>query len=190
MRTLARHAVVLALLPVSLWMAPAKAQDVDAMEDARLTPLRLVEHVGVLVEDLTPDAERAAVTREAIAAEATARLRVARLDVTREEAVPPLLYFQVSVLCNTGSVCAIDVSSAIVQDVYLLQGVTRTSRAKTWSTGRLLIAPRALVAERVRDVVREQTDLFTADVLAARERFSSAMRGSALKGSETSVPAR
>jgi hypothetical protein len=32
------------------------------------------------------------------------------------------------------------------------------------------MAPRALVAERVREVVREQTDLFAADVLAARQR--------------------
>jgi hypothetical protein len=179
LHTVARHAAVLALLPFSLWMAPAKAQDVEAMEDARLTPLRLVEHVSVLVEDLTPDAERAAVTREAIAAEAAARLRVARLDVQRQETLPPFLYIQVSVLCNTGSVCAVDVSSAVVQDVYLLQGAGRTSRARTWSTGRLLIAPRALVAARVRDVVREQTDLFAADVLTARQRFGAGASSSA-----------
>ena len=171
---LARQAAVLALLPFALWMAPAQAQDGGAIEDARLAPLRLVERVSVLVEDLTPDAGRAALTREMIEADAAARLRVARLHADRQEGLPPLLYFQVSVLCNRGAQCAIDVSSAVVQDVYLLQGAPRTSRARTWSTGRLLLAPRTLVAERVREVVREQTDLFAADVLAARQRFAPA----------------
>ena len=176
---LARQAAVLALLPFALWMAPAKAQDAESIEDARLAPLRLVEHVSVLVEDLTPDAAGAGVTRQQIAVAAGGRLRVAGLRVSGATGpFPPLLYFQVSVLCNTGDLCAIDVSSAVVQDVYLLKGAPRATQARPWATGRLLIAPRALVAERVREVVREQTDLFAADVLAARQRFSGAPRAS------------
>lgn len=151
----------------------ATAPDPDAIEEARLAPLRLVERVTVLVEDLTPDAERAAVTREMVEAEAAARLRIARLGAVSEATFPPLLYFQVSVLCSTGGLCAMDVSSAVIQDVYLLRGAGRSSRAKTWSTGRLLLAPRALVAARVREIVREQTDLFAADVLTARQRFAT-----------------
>ena len=171
---LARHAGVLALLPFALWMAPAKAQEGGALEDARLAPLRLVEHICVLVEDLTPDAERAGLTRDQIAIAAGRRLQVAGLRVAGATGpFPPLLYFQVSVLCNADDLCAMDVSSSVVQNVYLLKGAPRASQARTWATGRLLMAPRALVAERVREVVREQTDLFAADVLAARQRAAA-----------------
>jgi hypothetical protein len=154
------------------------ADAADAAEDARLAPLRLVEHVSVLVEDLTPDAERAGVTRQRIAVAAGGRLRVAGLRVSGATGpFPPLLYFQVSVLCNASDLCAIDVSSSVVQDVYLLKGAPRATQARTWATGRLLMATRDVVAERVREVVREQTDLFAADVLAARQRFSAGARG-------------
>lgn len=173
--------VVAALLTCAVWTTAARGaddaseprvvQESDAVEQARLAPLRLVEHVSVLVEDLTPDAEGAGVTRERIEADAAGRLRVAGLRVTGAAApFPPMLYLQVSVLCNTTGLCAIDVSSAVVQDVYLLKGAPRASQARTWATGRLLMAPRALVAERVREVVREQTDLFATDVLAARQQ--------------------
>jgi hypothetical protein len=171
-----RRAWRIGLLAVMAGIGSARgvaAQDRDLLEDQRLTPLRLVQQVSVLVEDLTPDAEQVALTREMLHADAAARLRLARLRVAGDEAFPPFFYVQVSVLCNTVGTCAIDVSSAVVQDVYLLQATSRASRARTWSTGRLALAPRALVAERVRDVVREQADLFAADVLAARQRFKS-----------------
>jgi hypothetical protein len=153
--------------------ATASAQEADLVEEQRLAPLRLVEHVGVLVEDLTPDAEAVALTREIVEADATARLRIARLRVADEPSFPPLFYVQVSVLCNAGGTCAVDVSSSLIQDVYLLQAASRSSKARTWSTGRLVLAPRAVVATRVREMVREQADLFAADLLSARQRFAT-----------------
>jgi hypothetical protein len=164
-------ALVLALLAMTT--ASAAQTERDPAEDERLAPLRLVQRVSVLVEDLTPDAERAALTREAVQSEAIARLRAARLRVNEEAPFAPFLYFQISVLCDAADTCALDVSSSVIQDVYLLQSTSRSSKARTWATGRLALAPRALVARRVREVVREQTDLFAADVLSARQRFAS-----------------
>jgi hypothetical protein len=171
---MAWRAGLLAVIVSVASVSGAAAQDREQIEDERLAPLRLVQQVTVLIEDLTPDAERVALTRDVLHADASARLRLARVRVAEATTFPPFLYVQVSVLCNTSGTCAIDVSSAMVQDVYLLQAASRASRARTWSTGRLALAPRALVAERVREVVREQADLFAADVLAARQRFAPA----------------
>lgn len=170
--------LILALTMLSLpAVARGQNQDLEVAGDGRLVPLRLVEHVGVLVDDLTPDAERLALTRETIQADAEQRLRLASLRVHDESGFPPVLYFQVSVICGKTGTCAMDVSSAVIQDVYLLQASSRAFRARTWSTGRILMAPRSMVARRVREVVREQADLFASDVLTARQRFAQTPPG-------------
>ena len=84
--------------------------------------------------------------------------------------VMPALYFQISVLCDDRDPCAIDVSSAAVQDVYLDSSATSPIRAKTWYTGQIILAPRSSVHASVRNAVRGQADEFAADVQAARRR--------------------
>jgi hypothetical protein len=161
-----------ALVAVALLGTPlvAMAQDEDALDQVRLEPLQLIEHLNVLVEDLTPDAEAVAVTREGIQAAAEARLSEAGLRSTNDPA-SSTLYFQVSVLCKgAAGVCAIDVSSAVVQDVYMSPGATRAVKAKTWYTGQIFLATRALAQQQVHTIVRQQTDAFAQDVRAARQR--------------------
>jgi len=80
----------------------------------------------------------------------------------------PALYFQITVLCDDHGPCAIDVSSAAVQEVFLEAMATSSIRAKTWYTGQIFLAPRSAVAESVRTAVRDQADEFAADVHEAR----------------------
>jgi hypothetical protein len=162
-----------ALLAVALLGTPivAMAQGEDALDHVRLEPLQLIEQLNVLVEDLTPDAETVAVTREGIQAAAEARLSEAGLASTTDPAASSTLYFQVSVLCKgAAGVCAIDVSSAVVQDVYMSPGATRAVKAKTWYTGQIFLATRTLAQQQVHAIVRQQTDAFAQDVRAARQR--------------------
>jgi hypothetical protein len=154
--------LVLATIPV--------AASTGAGAEGRLIPLERVEQVSVLVDDMTPDAAALALTSAGIQADAEAQLRKGGIRVRAEGAVPAL-YFQISVLCDDRDPCAIDVSSAAVQDVYLEAMATAPIRAKTWYTGQILLAPRAAVAESVRAAVRGQADEFAADVQAARRRL-------------------
>jgi hypothetical protein len=143
------------------------------MERGRLIPLERVEQISVLVDDMTPDAETAQLTRGIIQADAENALRRNGMRV-RGEGVTPALYFQISVLCDerdiAGAACAIDVSSAAIQEVYLEAMATSPIRAKNWYTGKIILAPQSAVAESVREAVRDQADEFAADVQAARKR--------------------
>jgi hypothetical protein len=161
---------VVASICLTMVLATPAGIVAQGLEDARLTPLRLIEEISVVVEDLSEDAVGVALTRDAIQIEAEQRLQKGGMRVNREEATQPALYFQVSVLCGslTGG-CAIDVSSAVIQDVLLAQGTTPIFKAKTWYMGQILLAPRALVEEQVRAVVKQQTDAFVNDVVAARQ---------------------
>ncbi len=151
--------------------APLPAASVGV--EPRLLPLERVEQISVLVDDMTPDAETLSLTRAMIQADAEAQLRSNGLRV-RAEGAMPALYFQVSVLCDDIDPCAVDVSSAAVQDVFLDAMATASIRAKTWYTGQIILAPRAEVNETVRNAVRGQADEFAADVQEARRRVLGA----------------
>jgi hypothetical protein len=159
------HALVLLLAAGCIAAMP--------VERGRLIPLERVEQVSVLVDDMTPDAETARLTRGIIQADAENALRRNGLRV-RGEGATPALYFQISVLCDerdiAGAACAIDVSSAAIQEVYLEAMATSPIRAKTWYTGKIILAPKSAVAESVREAVRDQADEFASDVQAARKR--------------------
>jgi hypothetical protein len=164
------RATALAVAAASIAAMPARPAAIDAVvETGRLIPLERVEQVSVLVDDLTPDAEMLSLTRDIIRADAEAQLRRGGVRV-RGEGVTPALYFQVSVLCDDRDPCAIDVSSAAVQDVYLEVMATSPIRAKTWYTGQILLAPRSAVVQSVREAVRGQAEEFAADVQAAKRR--------------------
>ncbi|MEO5822144.1 MAG: hypothetical protein ABIT71_16695 [Vicinamibacteraceae bacterium] len=148
-------------VPVSAHAAPAG--------EGRLIPLERVEDISVLVDDMTPDAETASLTRDLIQADAESQLLRNGLRVHASGSMPAL-YFQISVLCEDRGPCAVDVSSAAIQDVYLDATATSSIRAKTWYTGQIMLAPRAKVQESVRNAVRGQADEFAADVQAARRQ--------------------
>jgi hypothetical protein len=177
------RAAIVALVAATV-AATSRPMPVAAAE-RRLIPLERVEQVSVMVDDMTPDATTLALTRELIQADAEAQLRSHGLRV-RSEGVMPALYFQVSVLCDDRDPCAIDVSSAAVQDVYLEALATTPIRAKTWYTGQIILAPRADVSRTVRNAVRGQADEFAADVAAARRRVI----GVAPATPTTAAPAR
>jgi len=120
-----------------------------------------------MVDDMTPDAETLALTREVVQAEAESQLLRNGLRVHSSGSMPAL-YFQITVLCDDHGPCAIDVSSAAVQEVFLEAMATSSIRAKTWYTGQILLAPRSAVNESVRNAVRGQADEFAADVQEAR----------------------
>jgi hypothetical protein len=166
---LSLHAAALVVVAGALTASPQTASAAAATSDGRLVPLERVEHVSVLVDDMTPDAETLALTREIIQADAEDQLKRSGLRV-RGEGATPALYFQISVLCDDTDPCAIDVSSAAIQDVFLEAMATAPIRAKTWYTGQIILAPRSSVAASVRNAVRGQADEFAADVLAARRR--------------------
>jgi hypothetical protein len=153
----------LAAAPIAATPVPAAA----AASERRLIPLEGLEQVSVMVDDMTPDAEALALTREIVQADAEDQLRRNGLRI-RSTGAMPALYFQISVLCDDHGPCAIDVSSAAVQDVFLEAMATSSIRAKTWYTGQILLAPRSAVAETVRSAVRDQADEFAADVHEAR----------------------
>jgi hypothetical protein len=164
------RALALGALVVSA-PAAATAQESTDLAQVRLEPLQLVEQLSVLVEDLTEDAATVALTRDGIQAAAESRLTEAGLELTTDSPASATLYFQISVLCKgPAGVCAIDVSSAVLQDVYMTPGATSAVKAKTWYTGQIFLATRALVQQQVHAIVRQQTDAFAQDVRAARQR--------------------
>ena len=161
-----RAAVV--TLAATVVAVTARPVPVGAAEQ-RLIPLERVVEVSVLVDDMTPDAETLQLTRDLIQADAESQLLRNGMRV-RAEGAMPALYFQISVLCDDKGPCAIDVSSAAVQDVYLDAASTSSIRAKTWYTGQIILASRAEVHESVRNAVRGQADEFASDVQAARRQ--------------------
>lgn len=163
------RAAVVAMVAATVFATSRPATVGLSAAERRLIPLERVEQVSVMVDDMTPDATTLALTRELIQADAEAQLRSHGLRV-RSEGVMPALYFQISVLCDDRDPCAIDVSSAAVQDVYLEALATTPIRAKTWYTGQIILAPRSDVSKTVRNAVRGQADEFAADVAAARRR--------------------
>jgi hypothetical protein len=181
--SLGRRVAAVALVAAAV-AATSRPVTVAAAE-RRLIPLERIEQVSVLVDDMTPDAATLQLTRELIQADAEAQLRSNGLRV-RGEGVMPALYFQVSVLCDDRDPCAIDVSSAAVQDVYLEALATTPVRAKTWYTGQIILAQRSEVSETVRNAVRGQADEFAADVQAARRRVI----GVAPTAEPSSLPSR
>jgi hypothetical protein len=144
-----------------------------AAAEGRLIPLERVEEISVLVDDMTPDAETLALTRDIIQADAESQLLRSGLRVHASGSMPAL-YFQISVLCDDRGPCAVDVSSAAIQDVYLDAMATSTIRAKTWYTGQIILAPRSAVKDSVRNAVRGQAEEFASDVQAARKRVLDA----------------
>jgi hypothetical protein len=163
-----RSRVAVAATVAAVFAATSRPATVAAAEQ-RLIPLERVVEVSVLVDDMTPDAETLALTRDLIQADAESQLLRNGMRV-RAQGAMPALYFQISVLCDDRGPCAVDVSSAAVQDVYLDAAATSSIRAKTWYTGQIILAPRAEVHESVRNAVRGQADEFASDVQAARRR--------------------
>ena len=159
------RALVVALAVTMIAAAPRPAA--AAAGERRLIPLERLEEISVMVDDMTPDAETLALTREIIQTDAESQLLRNGLRVHSSGSMPAL-YFQISVLCDDHGPCAIDVSSAQVQDVFLEAMATSSIRAKTWYTGQIILAPRAAVNESVRNAVRDQVDEFAADVQEAR----------------------
>jgi hypothetical protein len=170
-RPLASRAAV-ALVVTAIVAAIARPVPVAAAE-GRLIPLERVEEVSVMVDDMTPDAETLALTRDIIQADAESQLLRSGLRVHSSGSMPAL-YFQISVLCDDRGPCAVDVSSAAIQDVYLDAMATSSIRAKTWYTGQIILAPRSAVHESVRNAVRGQAEEFASDVQAARRRILGA----------------
>ena len=142
--------VVLALAAATIAAAPlpdsARAVASITVEPACI-PLERVEQVSVLVDDMTPDAETLSLTRELDPGRRRGAAAAATASGCAPKASMPALYFQISVLCDDHGPCAIDVSSAAVQDVYLDAMATSSIRAKTWYTGQIILAPRAEVNE-------------------------------------------
>jgi len=159
------HSLLAALAATGIVAAsrPAAA----AASERRLIPLERMDQISVMVDDMTPDAETLALTREVVQAEAESQLLRNGLRVHSSGSMPAL-YFQITVLCDDHGPCAIDVSSAAVQEVFLEAMATSSIRAKTWYTGQILLAPRSEVNESVRNAVRGQADEFAADVQEAR----------------------
>jgi hypothetical protein len=167
-----RARAAVAVLVTAVVAAASRPVPVAAAE-GRLIPLERVEEISVLVDDMTPDAEALSLTRDLIQADAESQLLRNGLRV-RAQGAMPALYFQISVLCDDRGPCAIDVSSAAIQDVYLDAMATSTIRAKTWYTGQIILAPRSAVNESVRNAVRGQADEFASDLQAARRRVLGA----------------
>jgi hypothetical protein len=159
---------VLALAAATVAATPRPVLTAAAAE-GRLIPLERVEEISVLVDDMTPDAETLALTRDLIQADAESQLLRSGMRV-RAQGAMPALYFQISVLCDDRGPCAVDVSSAAIQDVYLDAMATSSIRAKTWYTGQIILAPRAEVNQSVRNAVRGQAEEFATDVQDARRR--------------------
>jgi hypothetical protein len=174
--SLRSRALVVALAATTIVAAPLPAH---AAGERRLIPLERMDEVSVMVDDMTPDAESLALTREVLQADAESQLLRNGLRVHSSGSMPAL-YFQITVLCDEGrGPCAIDVSSAAVQEVFLEAMATSSIRAKTWYTGQILLAPRSEVNESVRNAVRDQADEFAADVLEARRARQPVARPSA-----------
>ncbi len=163
------RAVVLALAAATVAATPRPVVTSTAAAEGRLIPLERVEEISVLVDDMTPDAETLALTRDLIQADAESQLLRSGMRV-RAQGAMPALYFQISVLCDDRGPCAVDVSSAAIQDVYLDAMATSSIRAKTWYTGQIILAPRAEVNASVRNAVRGQAEEFATDVRDARRR--------------------
>ena len=92
------RALVVALAATTIAAAPLPAPAAAAGE-RRLIPLERMDEVSVMVDDMTPDAEALALTREIIQADAESQLLRNGLRVHSSGSMPAL-YFQISVLCD------------------------------------------------------------------------------------------
>ena len=119
-----------ALVVALAWIAVVAAPRFAAASERRLIPLERMHEVSVMVDDMTPDAEALSLTREMIQADAESQLLRNGLRVHSSGSMPAL-YFQITVLCDDHGPCAIDVSSAAVQEVFLEAMATSSIRAKT-----------------------------------------------------------
>lgn len=129
--------------------------------------------VGVLVENIRPDAERLGLTRDQITTDVELRLRKAGIRVlSREERykTPGMsyLYVNVNTAINLNAlICAYSVSVELKEWVKLANGFK--TPACIWITGSVgLTATDRL--NKIRDSVGDKIDIFINDYLAANPK--------------------
>ncbi len=152
-------------------VSPAAAQDTKS-ERATLAGLT---GVYVLVEAMTPDAERDGLARSTLQTDVELKLRQAGIRVLSENEfteVPrsPMLYLRVSTFRRSElSVSAFHIKLEVAQVVRLVRDPTITLPAATWEINRLgLVGSDKL--SKVRENVRDAVDQFINAYLAANPK--------------------
>lgn len=120
--------------------------------------LKGLKGIAVLVEDLTPDAERDGITKSQLQTDVELRLRQSGILVT--QTASEYLYVNVNALKSretTGYVYSVQLD--FMQPVAILRTGQRAS-AGTWDVGTVGLVPVARASQVVRETVRDRVDEF------------------------------
>jgi hypothetical protein len=169
-----RRQLVLVFLLGLAWPCISSAL---ASEDPRAL-LRGLKGVGVVVEELTPDAKRGGLVEERLQTDMEGRLREAGIPVLsgidlRSTPGEPYLSITVAALQGKGHLAPLFVCSAKVelkQDVTLMRDDSLNISAATWVLSGVSMIGVSRFREGVHRRVAEHVDRFIRDYLAANPK--------------------
>lgn len=169
------HLFLVAVLFVAYPCAWVEAADTQ-LERATLKGLT---RVAVLVDELSPDAEQAGLTREQLQTDIETRLRQFGITVAHWDTSTPYLYVNVTALKHASGN-----SYAYAGDIQLVQLVTLVNSdlvtgAATWSSGFVSTVGRSRFPESVREDVRDYVDKFVSAFLSANSKGKGLSKTSA-----------
>jgi len=156
------------LLVLSAGANVAVAADSE-LDRATLTGLH---GVGVIVERLDAEVERAGLTRGMLQTDAELKLRLAGIQVLTDQELDkepghPLLLLTPNILLRSG---AFGCSVELLQNVQLIRAPSVGTLAPTWSTSGVGVAPARRVLEDVRNTFKGLVDRFVNAYLAANPK--------------------
>jgi hypothetical protein len=160
----------LAVILVTVLALPGHAADSDFQRES-LAGLRTV---GVMIEELAPEAEQGGLTSNLLQTDVEVRLRKAGLRVAEGPErlqAPAFVYVNV----NTAKwprpkVYAVSVSVQLMEPVSLVRNPARRRLAATWDNGAVGLAHASDFAATVRAKVGDLVDRFLNDYLAANPK--------------------
>jgi hypothetical protein len=168
MRQMVAMALLGFLIPVPLWAQNAPEKNARAA----VAGLRGVQ---VIVESITPDIERAGLTRDTLQTDVELQLRQYGIPVLTEEQrleTPgyPYLYVNVNIIRNTELlVYAFSIELTLEQDVILTRHPQTAIPAATWNSGSVGLVGGARV-QSIRDGVKNHVNKFINLYLSANPK--------------------
>lgn len=157
------------LLALLILVIPLTAQEIDR------APLRGMDGIRVLVEDIRPDAEQNGLYRTQIEADVELRLRKAGIRIFSEEEhkrIPSLPYLHIrigTVRNDKFLIYAVSINVSLVQHVALVRDSNIRLLASTWNKEHVGTVG-VYVIGNIRGTVGDLVDQFANDYLAANPK--------------------
>ncbi len=130
-------------------------------------PLRGLRSFHVVVEDLDPEAAGVGLNRDGLQTDVEVKFRTTGLPL--RDGTSPYYYVRLTFL-DLGSVVTWYVTAELREEVFLPREPPLRRVAAIWSAGQIGSVGRARVVEMIRQTVRDVTDKFINDYLAANPK--------------------